>query len=76
MSVRETGIDLNGASVTLQRSLYVLHFLESVAHVAVGIGKCRLDPETFIGDFHNVKLEKLTTGRMLKCQPSNRSMNM
>ena len=37
-------IDLNSPRVTLQRSVHILHLLQRVAHVAVGIGKRRLDP--------------------------------
>lgn len=44
MSVCEGGIDLNGASVALKCALNVMHFLQGVAHVGVGIGESRLDP--------------------------------
>ena len=42
--VSEGGVDLNGARVALQRSLHILHLLQSVAHVGVGVRKRRADP--------------------------------
>jgi hypothetical protein len=36
-------VDLDGSSVALESSLDVLHFLQSIAHVAVSICKCWLD---------------------------------
>ena len=43
VGVGEGRVDLNGPRVALQRSVDVLHLLQRVAHVAVGIGERRLD---------------------------------
>ena len=48
VSVRKRGIDLNGPGVALQRALNVVHLLQGVAHVAVGIGEGRLDPDCLL----------------------------
>lgn len=39
VGVCERWVDLDGAGVALQRSLHVLHLLQGVAHVGVGVGK-------------------------------------
>jgi hypothetical protein len=41
--VCEGGVDLNGPGVALECALHVLHLLESVAHVGVGVGEGGLD---------------------------------
>ncbi len=45
MCVGERWIDLNGPGVALKRSLHVVHFLQRVSHVRVGVRKSRLDPD-------------------------------
>ena len=49
MGVGEGGVDLDGARVALQRRLDVLHLLQRVAHVAVGVGEGRLDTDRLLG---------------------------
>lgn len=44
MCVSKGGVDLNGTCVALQCPLHVLHLLQGVAHVGVGIRKGRTDP--------------------------------
>jgi len=44
VGVCERWVDLDGAGVALQRSLHVLHLLQGVAHVGVGVGKCGTYP--------------------------------
>lgn len=46
MSISEGRIDLDGTSVALQGSLDILHFLQSISHVGIGISKCGADPKT------------------------------
>lgn len=36
-------VNLNGTSVTLQGSLNILHLLQSVSHVRIGVSKGRTD---------------------------------
>lgn len=43
MGISKGRVDLDGTSVALQRPLHVLHFLQRVAHVGVGISKCGAD---------------------------------
>lgn len=43
MGISKGGVDLNGTSVALQCPLHILHFLQCVAHVRVGISKCGAD---------------------------------
>lgn len=45
MSVGKGWIDLNGTSVALKSPIDVLHLLQSVTHIAVGISKVGMDPE-------------------------------
>ena len=45
MGVSKGRVDLDGPRVALKRALDVVHFLEGVAHVGVGVGEGRLDPE-------------------------------
>ncbi len=45
MGIGKGWVDLNGSGVALQRSTDILHLLESVPHVAVGISKVGVDPE-------------------------------
>jgi hypothetical protein len=45
MRISKGRIDLDGSGVTLQRALDVVHLLQSVAHVTVGIGKRGLKDE-------------------------------
>ncbi len=45
MGVGERGVDLNGARVALQGTLDVVHLLEGVAHVGVGVCEGGLDSE-------------------------------
>lgn len=45
VSISKSRVDLDGTGVALQGSLYILHFLQCVAHVRVGISKCRADSE-------------------------------
>jgi hypothetical protein len=45
VSIGECWVDLDGSSVALESSLNVLHFLKSITHVAVSIGKRWLDPK-------------------------------
>lgn len=40
VSISKSWIDLDGTSVALQCSLYILHFLQCIAHVGIGISKC------------------------------------
>ena len=42
--ISEGRVDLYGPGIALDGSCHVAHLLQSVAHVAVGIGKGRLDP--------------------------------
>ena len=42
--VGEGGVDLDGSGVALHGPLDVVHLLEGVAHVGVGVGEGRLDP--------------------------------
>ena len=44
VGIGERRIDLNGSRVALKRPVNVLHLLQSVAHVAVSVGKRWLDP--------------------------------
>lgn len=41
-------INLYRSGITLQGAGHVLHFLERVPHVGVGVGKCRLNPNGFL----------------------------
>lgn len=50
VGVGEGGVDLDGAGVALQRSLHVLHLLQRVAHVGVGISKGGADPALTVGE--------------------------
>ena len=43
--VGEGRVDLDGARVALQRRRDVLHLLQRVAHVAVGVSERRLDAD-------------------------------
>ena len=43
--IGEGGVDLNGPGVALQGSLDVLHLLQRVAHVGVGVSKRGADPK-------------------------------
>lgn len=43
VSISEGWIDLDGTSVALQSSLDILHFLQSVSHVGIGISECGAD---------------------------------
>lgn len=47
MRISKGWVDLDGAGVALKSSLDILHLLEGVAHVGVGIGECRLDSDSF-----------------------------
>ena len=44
VGVGKGGVNLNGTSVALECSIYVLHLLQCVPHVAVGISKVGMDP--------------------------------
>lgn len=44
MGISKCWVYLDGSSVALESALDVLHLLKSIAHVAVSICKCRLDP--------------------------------
>ena len=44
MGIGKGWVDLNGSGVALQGSIDVLHLLQSVTHVAVGISEVRVDP--------------------------------
>ncbi len=44
MGVGEGWVDLDGSTVALHSTIDILHLLESVPHVTVGIGKVRMDP--------------------------------
>lgn len=48
-------VNLNGTSVTLQGSLNILHLLQSVSHVRVGIGKGRTNSKRENKDLHLVQ---------------------
>lgn len=43
VSISEGRVDLDGTSVALQRPLYILHLLQCVTHVGIGISKCGAD---------------------------------
>ena len=44
MLTGERRVDLDGAGVALECALHVVHLLQGVAHVGVGVGEGRLDP--------------------------------
>ena len=44
VGVGEGGVDLDGSGVALHGPLDVVHLLEGVAHVGVGVREGRLDP--------------------------------
>ena len=48
MGVGEGWVNLNRPRVALHRSVHVLHFLEGVPHVAVGVRKVGVDPYGFL----------------------------
>lgn len=48
MSVSKRRVDLYGTRIALHGSIDVLHLFEGVAHVAVGIGKVWMDPDSFL----------------------------
>lgn len=45
MSVSKGWVDLDGTSIALQSSLDILHLLQRIAHVGIGISKCGADPK-------------------------------
>ena len=45
MGIGKSWVDLYGSGVALQGSIDVLHLLQSVPHVAIGISKVGVDPE-------------------------------
>ena len=46
VGIGKGGINLDGPRVALEGGVNILHFLQRVAHVAIGVGKRRLDPFT------------------------------
>jgi hypothetical protein len=44
MRVCKCRVDLYGPGVALEGALYVVHLLQSVTHVGIGVGKRRLNP--------------------------------
>ena len=48
MSVGKRRIDLYRPRIALHRSVNVLHLFERVTHVAVGVGKVRVDANGFL----------------------------
>ena len=44
MGVSKGWVDLNSSSVALHGAINILHLLQGVAHVAVGISKVGVDP--------------------------------
>lgn len=55
MRVCEGRVNLDGSGVALQSSLYVVHLLQSVAHVGVSIGEGGLNSKKFfwLGYIHS-----------------------
>lgn len=43
MSISKGRVDLDGSAVTLHGTINVLHLLQSVAHVAIGVRKVGMD---------------------------------
>ena len=44
MLTGEGRVDLDGAGVALEGALHVVHLLQGVAHVGIGVREGRLDP--------------------------------
>jgi hypothetical protein len=67
VSISKRWVDLNGSSVALKSSLNVLHFLKGIAHVAVSICKCWLDPTKMKShQYQDDKMQKDTQEITLK----------
>lgn len=48
VSVCESRVDLDRSRITLDGALHILHLLQRVAHVGVGVGECRANSDRFL----------------------------